>query len=45
VDETQSVGNRVVDARHQLHLALDIVAWRRARGERQLLAIVDLLQL
>lgn len=44
VDESQSVGNRGVDARHQLHLALDVVAWRRARGEEQLLAVVDLLR-
>ena len=44
VDESQSVAQAGVDARHQLHLLLDVAAWHRARGLPLLLAIVDLVR-
>jgi len=42
VDEAQSVANAGVDGRHQLHVALDVAALRRARGETAPFVVVDI---
>ena len=42
VDPSMSTASKGVDARHNLHVAVDIVALRASRGESQLQCVKDL---
>ena len=42
VDPSMSTASKGVDARHNLHVAVDIVALRASRGESQLQCVEDL---